>query len=81
MKDPRFKISHAFILDKDIIKKFKELNVIANVQPVFLMKGQNWIPKLVGPEKEKTAHVYKSLMDAGVHMATGSIRRSSQRTR
>jgi predicted amidohydrolase YtcJ len=72
VKDPRFKISHAFILDKDIIKKFKELNVIANVQPVFLMKGQNWIPKLVGPEKEKTAHVYRSLMDAGVHMATGT---------
>lgn len=72
VKDPRFKISHAFILDKDIIKKFKELNVIANVQPVFLMKGQNWIPKLVGPEKEKTAHVYKSLMDAGVHMSTGT---------
>jgi predicted amidohydrolase YtcJ len=61
VKDPRFKISHAFILDKDIIRKFKELNVIANVQPVFLMKGQNWIPKLVGPE-----------MDAGVHMATGT---------
>jgi len=72
VKDPRFKISHAFILDKDIIKKFKQLNVIANVQPVFLMKGQNWIPKLVGPEREKTAHVYRSLMDAGVHMATGT---------
>ena len=72
VKDPRFKISHAFILDKDIVKKFKDLNVIANVQPVFLMKGQNWIPKLVGPEREKTAHVYRSLMDAGVHMATGT---------
>jgi len=72
VKDPRFKISHAFILDKDIVKKFKELNVIANVQPVFLMKGQNWIPKLVGREREKTAHVYRSLMDAGVHMATGT---------
>jgi predicted amidohydrolase YtcJ len=72
VKDPRFKISHAFILDKDIIKKFKQLNVIANVQPVFLMKGQNWIPKLVGPEREKTAHVYRSLMAAGVHMATGT---------
>jgi predicted amidohydrolase YtcJ len=72
VKDPRFKISHCFLLDKDAIKKFKELNVIANVQPVFLMKAQNWIPKLVGPEREKTAHVYRSLMDAGVHMANGT---------
>ncbi len=68
---PRFKISHAIILGKDLIEGFKELKVVANVQPVFIMKGQHWIPKFVG-EKEKYGHAYKSLMDAGVHMASGT---------
>ncbi|MDD1767299.1 MAG: amidohydrolase [Methanomassiliicoccales archaeon] len=71
-KDPRFKISHCIILGKDLIEDFEKLNIIANVQPVFLMKGQNWIPRFVSPEREKYAHAYKSLMDAGVHMCSGT---------
>lgn len=71
-KDPRFKISHCIILGQDLIEDFKKLNIVANVQPVFLMKGQNWIPKFVSPEREKYAHAYKSLMDAGVHMCSGT---------
>jgi len=71
-KDPRYKISHAFIISKDMVGRFKKLNVVANVQPVFIAKAQNWIPRLLGPEREKNAHVYKWLMDAGVHMACGT---------
>lgn len=71
-KDPRFKVSHCIILGKDLIEDFKKLNIIANVQPVFIMKGQHWIPKFVGPEREKFGHAYKSLMDAGVHMCSGT---------
>jgi predicted amidohydrolase YtcJ len=71
-KDPRLKISHCIIHGKDLIDDFKKLNIIANVQPVFIMKGQNWIPKLVGPEREKYGHAYKSLLDAGVHMCSGT---------
>ena len=70
--NPRFKISHCIIHAKDLIEEFKRLGVVANVQPVFVMKGQHWIPKLVGPEKEKYAHAYRSMMDAGVHMSSGT---------
>ncbi|MCQ5375287.1 MAG: amidohydrolase [Methanomassiliicoccales archaeon] len=72
VKDPRFKISHCIIHGPDLIEQFKEMNVIANVQPVFIMKGQHWIPRLVGPQREKYAHPYRSMMEAGIHMCSGT---------
>ncbi|MDH7508471.1 MAG: amidohydrolase [Methanomassiliicoccales archaeon] len=72
VKDPRFKISHCIIHAPDLIEQFKEMNVIANVQPVFIMKGQHWIPRLVGPQREKYAHPYRSMMEAGIHMCSGT---------
>lgn len=72
VRDPRFKISHCIIHAPDLIRQFKEMNIIANVQPVFVMKGQHWIPRLVGPEREKYAHPYRSMMEAGIHMCSGT---------
>lgn len=72
VKDPRFKISHCIIHGPDLIEQFREMNVIANVQPVFVMKGQHWIPRLVGPQREKYAHPYRSMMEAGIHMCSGT---------
>ncbi len=71
-KDPRFKISHAILLAKDLIPQFSELGVIANVQPVFITGGQHWIPRQVGPERANYAHAYRSLQEAGVHMSSGT---------
>lgn len=71
-KDPRFKVSHCIIMDKDLVEAFAELNIVANVQPTFLMAGQQWIPRQVGPDRCKMAHAYCSLKDAGVHMSSGT---------
>lgn len=71
-EDPRYKISHCLILGEDLIKQYAELNVIASVQPVFVMKGQYWAPRLVGPERIQYSHAWKRLEDAGVHMAAGT---------
>ncbi len=71
-KDPRFKVSHCIIMDKELVKAFKELNIVANVQPTFLMAGQQWIPRQVGPDRCKMAHAYCSLKEAGIHMASGT---------
>ncbi len=70
--DPRYKISHCLILGEDLLPKFKELNVVASVQPVFGMKGQYWAPRLVGPERVQYSHAWKRLDDIGVHMASGT---------
>jgi predicted amidohydrolase YtcJ len=71
-KDPRFKISHAILLAKDLIPQLSELDVIASVQPVFITGGQHWIPRQVGPERANYAHAYHFLQEAGVHMCTGT---------
>lgn len=71
-EDPRYKISHCLILAEDLIEMFKDLNVIASVQPVFGMKGQYWAPRLVGPERVQYSHGWKRLENAGIHMASGT---------
>lgn len=71
-KDPRYKISHCMILGEDLIKMYADLNVVASVQPVFVMKGMNWAPRLVGPERIEYSHAWKRLEDAGVTLAAGT---------
>jgi predicted amidohydrolase YtcJ len=70
--DPRYKISHCLILGEDLIEKYKDLAIVASVQPVFGMKGQYWAPRLVGPERIHYSHAWKRLDDAGIHMASGT---------
>jgi predicted amidohydrolase YtcJ len=70
--DPRYKISHCLILGEDLIEKYKDLAIVASVQPVFGMKGQYWAPRLVGPERIQYSHAWKRLENAGIHMASGT---------
>jgi len=72
VEDPKFKISHCLILAEDLIRMYREMNVIASVQPVFAMKGQYWAPRLVGPERVQYSHAWKRLEDAGVLMCSGT---------
>jgi hypothetical protein len=70
--DPRYKISHCLILGEDLIPMYKDLNIVASVQPVFAMKGQYWAPRLVGPERIEYSHAWKRLEEAGIHLASGT---------
>ena len=70
--DRRFRIEHAQHLRKKDIPRFKEIGVIASVQPEHLLDDGIWAAKRIGVQRAKLTHVYKSLIDAGAVVACGT---------
>lgn len=69
-KDRRFRIEHAqHIIDKDV-NRFKELNVIASVQPTHLFSDAKTATEKV--KDLKTTHRYKQLIDEGAPVCFGT---------
>ncbi len=67
-KDHRFRLEHCLLWNQELIERCAELGVIADVPPVFMMSGRQWMPDCVGPEREKYAYPWRSLLDAGVRL-------------
>jgi len=70
--DRRFRIEHAQHIIKEDIKRFKDIGVIASVQPEHLLDDGIWVSKRIGDERAKLTHIYKSLIDEGVVVAFGT---------
>lgn len=71
-EDPRFRIIHAQIASNEIFDKFKDLKVIADVQPVFMKTDMHMAEDRVGPERIKTSYAWKTMIDKGIHLSGGS---------
>lgn len=71
-KDHRHGIVHAQITDEYLLDKFKELDAVAYIQPIFLDYDWKMVRARVGAEREKTSYNWKSLLDRGVHIPSGS---------
>ncbi len=68
----RFRIEHAQHLIASDIPRFASLHVIASMQPYQCIDDGRWAEKRIGPERLKTTHAYRSLLDAGAVLAFGS---------
>ena len=49
-----------------------KIGVIASVQPYHCIDDGVWAEKRIGPERIKTTHVYKSLLESGAVVAFGT---------
>jgi len=68
----RHGIVHCQITDSELLDKFKALNTIAYVQPVFVCSDWQIVEKRVGKCRAATSYNWKSLLDRGVPVAFGS---------
>ncbi|MDF2676645.1 MAG: hypothetical protein K0Q97_950, partial [Bacillota bacterium] len=68
----RHGIVHCQITDEYLLNKFKELDVIAYIQPIFLDYDWHIVKDRVGEKREKTSYNWKSLINKGVKTANGS---------
>jgi hypothetical protein len=66
------RIEHAQIVREEDIKRFKELDVWAIIQPQFYQSDKEWAVKRLGKERMKNAYRWKSLIDVGVKVAASS---------
>ncbi|MFW6084037.1 MAG: amidohydrolase, partial [Gemmatimonadota bacterium] len=71
-RDRRPRIEHAQHVHPDDIPRFAELGVIASMQPYHAIDDGRWAEEIIGPERAKTTYPFRSLLDAGAHVAFGS---------
>ncbi|HRD02144.1 MAG TPA: amidohydrolase [Candidatus Saccharicenans sp.] len=71
-KNLRYRIEHAQIIKPEDIKRFKELRVIASMQPTHCTTDMRFCEQRIGSERSKYAYAWRSLLDAGASLAFGS---------
>jgi hypothetical protein len=70
-QDHRHRIEHCSILNPRLITLMKRLNIIASVQPHFVV-SDFWALDRVGPQRIRWAFPFKTLLKKGVCVASGS---------
>ncbi len=71
-RDRRFRIEHAQHLRPSDYGRFKELNVIASLQPYHAIDDGRWAEGRIGRERCASSYACRSLLDAGARLAFGS---------
>jgi predicted amidohydrolase YtcJ len=71
-RDFRFRIEHAQVIAPGQFQQFKELGVIASVQPNHLLTDMHWAVERIGPERAKTSYAWKQFLDDGIPLAFGT---------
>ncbi len=71
VKNLRFRIEHCQMVLPEDIKRFKELGVLASVQPFALRDPEKDI-RILGKERAEEAYPYLSLLKAGAVVSFGS---------
>jgi len=70
-EDHRHRIEHASVLDEDLISRMKRANVIASVQPHFVV-SDFWVVDRVGANRTRWVYPFRSLVDEGITVTGGS---------
>jgi predicted amidohydrolase YtcJ len=70
-KNHRHRIEHCSLLNTKLIRSMKELNLVASVQPHFAV-SDFWIGDRVGENRTRWVYAFKTLMNEGVVVASGS---------
>jgi predicted amidohydrolase YtcJ len=71
-KDSRFRIEHAQHLRPQDYPRFKQLGVIASMQPYHVIDDGRWAEGRIGKERCRSSYAYRSLLDDGAVLAFGS---------
>jgi predicted amidohydrolase YtcJ len=70
--DFRLRIEHAQVTTPPEIARFKELKVIASVQPCHLLTDMRWAQDRLGPARAATSYAWAALLNRGVTLAFGT---------
>ena len=71
-RDRRFRIEHAQHIAAQDIPRFKDLKVIASMQPYHAVDDGRWADAVIGSERAKGTYAFRALLDAGAVLAFGS---------
>src|SRR5260221_3414675 len=73
VKDPRFRIEHAQMLDEKDIPRFARLGVIASMQACHCPSDRPWAERRIGlPRIKEGLYVWRKLMATGARIINGT---------
>ncbi|ABF40443.1 Amidohydrolase 3 [Candidatus Koribacter versatilis Ellin345] len=72
LHDLRFRIEHSQVLSSDQFQRYKELGVIASMQPNHLLTDMNWALDRLGTARARYSYAWRDFLDAGVPLAFGT---------
>ncbi len=72
IRDPRWRIEHAQIVEPSDLRRFKSLGLIASMQPSHAIGDLHFVPSRIGLERTRGAYAWHTLLDLGVPVAGGS---------
>lgn len=73
VKDPRFRIEHAQILDEADIPRFGQLGVVASMQGIHCSSDRPWAPKRLGMARViEGLYVWRKLLATGARIVNGT---------
>jgi predicted amidohydrolase YtcJ len=70
--DYRLRIEHAQVTTPQQILRFKELKVIASMQPSHLLTDMNWAESRLGPKRAEHSYAWAEFLRRGVMLAFGT---------
>jgi predicted amidohydrolase YtcJ len=70
--DYRLRIEHAQVTTPQQILKFKQLKVIASIQPNHLLTDMNWAQSRLGPKRAASSYAWAEFLKNGVMLAFGT---------
>jgi len=70
--DFRLRVEHAQVTTPQQIARFKELKVIASMQPSHLLTDMNWAESRLGPKRAATSYAWAEFLHHGVVLAFGT---------
>ncbi len=68
----RHRIEHSQVVSPEDIPRFKELGIIASMQPTHATSDMNMAEDRVGPDRIKGAYAWRTFLDQGTVIAAGS---------
>lgn len=70
--DLRLRVEHAQVLLPGDFDRFRNLGVIASMQPSHLLTDMNWAEARLGPGRARYAYAWRSMLDHHVPLAFGT---------
>ncbi len=71
IRDSRHRVEHSQVVRPEDVARFRELAVIASIQPSHCIDDMRWAEKRIGP-RVNNAYRFTSFLKAGVHLAFGT---------
>ncbi|MGA3212840.1 MAG: amidohydrolase family protein [Terriglobales bacterium] len=68
----RNRVEHAQVVSPAQIQRFRDLNVIASMQPCHLLTDMNWVVARLGTGRARYSYTWKAFLDKGVPIAFGT---------